>query len=108
MTKWLDRFVNIYEYFIAFLFLQGAWNVARADAVSPALRYLVPLTCRIAIVIFAVMLAVLGDGLLVSKIAKQRLLNGRVLLGMYLLAFYIVTLSLLVSPWEDKFYLSIF
>ena len=108
MTKWLDRCVSVYEYFIALLFLRGAWNIWHADAVSPALKYLAPLTGSLAIYIYAIMCGVLGVSLLASKFFKRRTIHGYVLMVMYLLAFYIVTLSLLVNDWTNGMILSIF
>lgn len=107
MRKWLDRLVNIYEFFIAYLFLRGAWNVYHAEAVVEG-GVVDNLTSREAIVVYACILGVLGLLLPISKIFKQRQMHGWTLLGMYLIAFYIVTLSLVVNGWDDGLILSIF
>lgn len=108
MRKWLDRCVSGYEYFIAFLFLKGAWDIWHAKAVAPDLHYLSALTGSVAIIVYAILCGVLGFGLLASKILRRRTVHGYVLMVMYLVAFYIVTLSLLVNDWTNGFILSIF
>lgn len=108
MRKWLDRLVNLYEFFIAYLFLKGAWDIGHANAVLPDIEQLAPLTGRPAIIIYAAMCLVLGVGLIVSKVFKQRRTHSYVLMAMYLIAFYIVCLSLAVNGWDDGMIFSIF
>lgn len=108
MRKWLDRLVNLYEFFIAYLFLKGAWDIYHAEAVLPAIKELAALTGDVAIFIYATICLVLGVGLIVAKIIKRRRIHGLVLQGMYLIAFYIVCLSLAVNGWDDGMIFSIF
>jgi hypothetical protein len=107
MRKWIDRAVNVYEFFLAYLFLKGAWDVYHAKAVVSGSIY-DHLTNRFSIVLYAILLGVLGVALIVSKIFKHRRTHGYTLMGMYLLAFYIVSLSLAAVGWDDGLILSIF
>lgn len=107
MKKWLDRGAGLVEYFMAFLFLKGAWDVIDEPAVDTPFRFLDPLATRVAIVVYGLTFAVLAVSLVYGKLFRRRNFHGYALFGMYLVAVYIITLAWAINGWHNGLYLSI-
>jgi hypothetical protein len=105
--KWIDRVSSAVEYFIAFLFLKGAYDVYDAPAVDTPLPFTDLLATRAAIIIYGISWIILAGMLIYAKLRKRRKLHGWALMGMYLNALYIVLLAWFVEGWNNGLIFSI-
>lgn len=104
---WIEKVASGLEYFIAFLFLRGAWNVWDQAAVDTPFYATDLLASRAAIITYAVSWVALAVGLVYAKLRHKRRLHGWSLMGMYLNGLYIVLLAWFVNGWDNGLIFSV-